>query len=112
MTGLAGGQGGRFLPPPPPHWAITAITVLIGRVPIFLLFPTIMSTYINNNNDDDIATFINTVPPPPYPGNEPAPHVYDLTPTPQLQNRPRLPEIRNTHLTHCESLICPSSLHD
>jgi len=57
----------------------------------------IMSGYTNN---DDIATFINTVPPPPYPGNDPAPHVYDLTPTPQIQNRPRLPELRNTHLSH------------
>jgi hypothetical protein len=45
--------------------------------------------------DSDIASFTRSNPPPPYPGEG-----YDLTPTPQSVNRPRLPEERrNIHLT-------------
>lgn len=55
--------------------------------------------------DSDIIIFSNTVPPPPYPGPGDASDVnYDLTPTPQSLNRPRLPEERRNHfLRTCES---------
>lgn len=43
----------------------------------------------NTTADGDIANFSRSLPPPPYPGEG-----YDLTPTPQSVNRPRLPEER------------------
>ncbi|KAK8869776.1 hypothetical protein IAR55_000344 [Kwoniella newhampshirensis] len=46
--------------------------------------------------DVDIVAYSNSVPPPPYPGDQ---HQYDLTPTPHASNRPRLPEdMRNALL--------------
>lgn len=59
-----------------------------------------------NTVDSDIATF-SRVPPPPYPGSENVDAgQYDLTPIPQNQNRPRLPEEkRNPHLMNCESYM-------
>ncbi|KAL7424085.1 hypothetical protein Q5752_001670 [Cryptotrichosporon argae] len=48
---------------------------------------------------DDVAVFMN-VPPPPYPGHA-HPGTFDLTPTPQSLNRPRLPvDRRNPFLSH------------
>jgi len=59
-----------------------------------------------NTVDSDIAVF-STIPPPPYPGAEHGgvdSSQYDLTPIPQNQNRPRLPdEKRNPHLRNRES---------
>lgn len=58
--------------------------------------------------DADIITFTSTVPPPPYPGNELSSlnSQYDLTPTPHIQNRPRLPEHRrNPHLRSREIIL-------
>ncbi|BEI81146.1 hypothetical protein CcaverHIS002_0203060 [Cutaneotrichosporon cavernicola] len=45
--------------------------------------------------DADIASFTRSNPPPPYPGEG-----YDLTPTPQSVNRPRLPEERRNVNLH------------
>jgi len=72
---------------------------------------TVMSSTANNANTnsvayDDVSDLLNTVPPPPYPGNNPVPPnatSYDLTPTPHSQNRPRLPlNNRNPHLSNRE----------
>ncbi|ORY27161.1 hypothetical protein BCR39DRAFT_538607 [Naematelia encephala] len=53
----------------------------------------------SNTMDSDIVAFSNSHPPPPYPGSDLTSGQYDLTPTPQIRNRPRLPEEkRNPHL--------------
>lgn len=55
-----------------------------------------------NPIDENLDELVNTAPPPPYPGSA---NNYDLTPTPQSQNRPRLPESnRNERLNDC---TCP-----
>jgi hypothetical protein len=51
--------------------------------------------------NENLDTLVNTAPPPPYPGTADGVRVgsYDLTPIPQSQNRPRLPEAcRNPRL--------------
>lgn len=65
--------------------------------------------------DDELHTF-RSVAPPPYSGLAPTPpaamaidatrEAYDLTPLPQSQNRPRLPEEkRNQYLGECMFLL-------
>ncbi|OCF35481.1 hypothetical protein I316_03033 [Kwoniella heveanensis BCC8398] len=61
-----------------------------------------MSANRNSNSpEQDIVAYSNSVPPPPYPGdNNTQAAQYDLTPTPHTVNRPRLPEDkRNALLT-------------
>ena len=49
--------------------------------------------------DSDIAAFSTRIPPPPYTDASIDPGQYDLTPTLQIHNRPRLPdEKRNPFL--------------
>lgn len=54
------------------------------------------------STDSEINTYANTIPPPPpYSGvGDASGQNYDLTPTPQSVNRPRLPDDsrRNIHL--------------
>lgn len=57
----------------------------------------------STNADADIAAFSNSVPPPPYPGEG----NYDLTPTPQSVNRPRLPEERRNPYLHRRAFTPP-----
>lgn len=68
-----------------------------------------------NQIDSDIVAFSNSVPPPPYPGADAPANLdsrhYDLTPTPQILNRPRLPEDkRNPHLRTRTSQVCHLNL--
>lgn len=63
-----------------------------------------MSVVNSSSTDADIDTFGQNMPPPPYSGSDEGVGAtghgqYDLTPTPQNLNRPRLPEDkRNQHL--------------
>jgi hypothetical protein len=69
------------------------LCVLCPSPPPLVFLPS--SAMINPDNDYDIAVYNNTLPPPPYSGAGDASDMnYDLTPTPQSQNRPRLPEER------------------
>ncbi|WVQ98762.1 hypothetical protein IAU59_005893 [Kwoniella sp. CBS 9459] len=52
----------------------------------------------SNSPEQDIVAYSNSVPPPPYPGDNNQAAQYDLTPTPHNVNRPRLPEDRRNAL--------------
>ena len=55
-----------------------------------------------NTVDSDIVAFSNSNPPPPYPGSNLTVDagLYDLSPMPHTQNRPRLPEDKRNHHLH------------
>ncbi|WVF72185.1 hypothetical protein IAT40_006997 [Kwoniella sp. CBS 6097] len=52
----------------------------------------------SNSPEQDIVAYSNSVPPPPYPGDNNQAAQYDLTPTPHNVNRPRLPEDKRNQL--------------